>query len=118
MTNDQLTQEIINLKEYQAKSEAEHEKFDMILTQMQNDIKSTKTLAEDVHIMAINMQNMQATLEETSKKVDNITRREFIEYKENKKIVKQNIISKVSSVIAGAVITGLVWLSSMFLGKQ
>lgn len=118
MTNDQLTQEIINLKEHQAKSEAEHEKFEMILNQMQEDIQSTKTLAEDVHIMAINMQNMQETLEETSKKVDNISQKEFIEYEENKKYMKQSIISKISSAIAGAVITALIWFASMFLGKQ
>lgn len=118
MTNEQLTQEIMNLKEHQAKSEAEHEKFEMILSQMQNDIKSTKTLAEDVHIMAINMKNMQATLEETSQKVDSLSQKDFVEYKENKKIIKQNIISKVSSVLTGAIITGIAWSASIFLGKQ
>lgn len=104
MTNEQLTQEVMNLKEHQAKSVAEHEKFELILKELQEDVKSTKTLAEDVHIMAINMQNMQKTLEETNKKVDALSSKEFVEYKENKKLIKQNIITKVTSAIVGAVI--------------
>ena len=102
MTNEQLTQEVMNLKEHQAKSVAEHEKFELILKELQEDVKSTKTLAEDVHIMAINMQNMQKTLEETNKKVDALSSKEFVEYKENKKLIKQNIITKVTSAIVGA----------------
>ena len=104
MTNEQLTQEVMNLKEHQAKSVAEHEKFELILKELQEDVKSTKTLAEDVHIMAINMQNMQKTLEETNKKVDALSSKEFVEYKENKKLIKQNIITKVTSAIVGVVI--------------
>ena len=95
MTNEQLTQEVMNLKEHQAKSVAEHEKFELILKELQEDVKSTKTLAEDVHIMAINMQNMQKTLEETNKKVDALSSKEFVEYKENKKLIKQNIINYI-----------------------
>ena len=79
MTNEQLTQEVMNLKEHQAKSIAEHEKFELILKELQEDVKSTKTLAEDVHIMAINMQNMQKTLEEKKKKVDDLSSKEFVE---------------------------------------
>lgn len=59
MTTEQLTQEVMNLKEQQAKSQAEHEKFELILSEIQEEVKSTKSLAEDVHIMALNMQNMQ-----------------------------------------------------------
>lgn len=114
MTNEQLTQEIINLKEHQAKSIAEHEKFELILKELQEDVKSTKALAEDVHIMAINMQNLQKAQEETNKKVDALSSKEFVEYKENKKIMKQNIISKVTGGIIGAILTGIVWLISVY----
>jgi predicted RNase H-like nuclease (RuvC/YqgF family) len=117
MTNEQLTQEVMNLKEHQAKSVAEHEKFELILKELQEDVKSTKTLAEDVHIMAINMQNMQKTLEETNKKVDALSSKEFVEYKENKKLIKQNIITKVTSAIVGAVIgIGGILLTLYFKG--
>lgn len=115
MTNEQLTKEIINLKEQQAKSIAEHEKFEMILKELQEDIKSTKSLAEDVHIMAINMKNMQKTQDEMNKKVDALTSKEFVEYKENKKLVKQNIINKVTSGIIGAILTIVIFLISLYI---
>ena len=121
MTNEQLTQEIMNLKEHQAKSIAEHEKFEMILAELQEDVKATKTLAEDVHIMAINMQNMQKTmednnqkLEETNRKVDAISSKEFVEYKENKKLIKQNIISKVITTLITIVLTGIAFLFGLY----
>lgn len=115
MTNEQLTKEIINLKEQQAKSIAEHEKFEIILKELQEDIKSTKSLAEDVHIMAINMKNMQKTQDEMNKKVDALTSKEFVEYKENKKLVKQNIINKVTSGVIGAILTIVIFLISLYL---
>ena len=114
MTNEQLTQEVMNLKEHQAKSIAEHEKFEMILSELQEDVKATKTLAEDVHIMAINMQNMQKTLEETNRKVDAISSKEFVEYKENKKLIKQNIISKVTTTLVTIVLTGIAFLFGLY----
>lgn len=118
MTNEQLTQEIMVLKEHQAKSIAEHEKFELILKELQEDVKSTKALAEDVHIMAINMENMQKTLNETNKKVDALNAKEFTEYKESKKLVKQNIISKVTGAVTGAVITGLIWLVVTYMNTH
>lgn len=115
MTNEQLTKEIINLKEQHARSIAEHEKFEILLKELQEDIKSTKSLAEDVHIMAINMKNMQKTQDEMNKKVDALTSKEFIEYKENKKLVKQNIISKITSGVVGAVLAIIVFLFSLYI---
>ena len=102
MTNEQLTQNVIDLVAYKAKAEEEHDMFKSMLKTIQEDIKDTKALAEDVHIMAINMQNMQKTMEETNKKVDALSSKEFVEYKENRKLIKQNIITKVTSAIVGA----------------
>ena len=118
MTNEQLTQEVMNLKEHQAKSQAEHEKFEMILTELQEDIKSTKSLAEDVHIMALNMQNMQKTLEETNRKVDALSSKEFTEYKENKKLVKQNIISKVTTTIITLIFGVTTFLFGLYINNR
>lgn len=114
MTNEQLTQEVMNLKEHQAKAQAEHEKFEMILSELQEDIKSTKSLAEDVHIMALNMQNLQKAQEETSRKVDALSSKEFIEYKESKKLVKQNIISKITGVVSEIILLGLAFLFGLY----
>lgn len=114
MTNEQLTQEVIKLAEHQAKCDAERENILNIIDELRKDIKSTKSLAEDVHILAINMENMQRTMDETNRKVDALNSKEFTEYKENKKLVKQNIISKVTGVITGAIITGIIWLITMY----
>ncbi len=103
MTNEQLTQSVIELVAYKAKAEEEHDIFKTMLKTIQEDIKATKSLAEDVHIMALNMQNMRETLDETNKKVDDLSNKEFKEYEENKKLIKQNIITKVVSTLVGAV---------------
>ncbi len=115
MTNEQLTQEIVNLKEHQAKAEAEHEKFEMIVKELQEDVKTTKSLAEDVHILAINMENMQKTMDETNRKVDALNSKEFTEYKENKKLVKQNIISAVVGAFMGFGLSLIAWLVRFFM---
>ena len=104
MTNEQLTQEFLKLAEHQAKCDAEKENMLMIIEELKEDIKSTKALAEDVHIMAINMKAMQETLTDTIKKVDAISSKEFVEYKENKKIIKQNILNKVVGTLIGIII--------------
>ena len=115
MTNEQLTQEVMNLKEHQAKAEAEHEKFEMIVKELQEDVKTTKSLAEDVHILAINMENMQKTMDETNRKVDALNSKEFTEYKENKKLVKQNIISAVVGAFMGFGLSLIAWLVRFFM---
>ena len=48
MTNDQLTQRVVELEAFKGKSEAEHEKFELIIAELQEDVRTTKNLAEDV----------------------------------------------------------------------
>lgn len=115
MTNDQLTQEVVRLMEYQAQAKAEHEHFHCLLSEIQEEVKSTKSLAEDVHIMAINMKNMQETLNETNKKVDTLSNKEFTEYNENKKILKQNILSAVLGAIMAVGIGAIGWVIKTYL---
>ena len=115
MTNEQLTQEVIRLREHQAEAKAEHDKFNLILKELQEDVKATKNLAEDVHIMAINMKTMQETQEAMDKKVDALTSKEFVEYKENKKLIKQNIISKVTSGVVGFVLGLIAFVIGLYM---
>ena len=115
MTNEQLTHEIISIKEHQAKGDAERDNIITMMDEFREDIKSTKTLAEDVHIMALNMQNMQKTLEETNRKVDALSSKEFIEYKESKKLVKQNIISKITTTVITIILGGLAFLFGLYM---
>lgn len=114
MTNEQLTEKVIELVAYKEKAEEEHKTFKTNISKLQDNMDTFTQLAEDVHIMAINMQNMQKTVEETSRKVDALSSKEFTEYKETKKLIKQNIVNKVTGGIIGAVLTGLVWLASMY----
>ena len=82
---------------------------------MRDDIKETKKLAEDVHIMAINMQSMQKTLEETNRKVDALSSKEFTEYKENKKMIKQKVLSAVTGSGVTLVLGFIAWLIKEYI---
>ena len=59
MTNEQLTQEVISLREYKAQAEEEHKSFRSALEKIQDSLDAFNKLAEDVHIMALNMTNLQ-----------------------------------------------------------
>lgn len=124
MTNEQLTQEVIKLAEHQAKCDAERDNILITIEELREDIKSTKSLAEDVHIMAINMKSMEQAqtdtnikLAETNKKVDAISSQEFMEYKENKKIVKSNVISALSGAIVSGVLAIILWILTQYFSK-
>lgn len=117
MTNEQLTQEVIKLCEQLAKSNAELERFAEVIKELQEDVKSTKSLAEDVHIMAINIQNMQKTLEQTNKKVDSLASEEFLEYKENKKALKSKIITVIVSSLCTLIFGAFVWFIKVYIMK-
>lgn len=115
MTNEQLTQEVLKLAEHQAKCDAERENMLSVIEELREDIKATKSLAEDVHILAVNMENMQKAQDEINKKVDALTSKEFLEYKENKKLIKQNISSAVVGAIMGFGLSLVAWLIRFFI---
>ena len=115
MTNEQLTQEVMKLAEHQAKCDAERENISAIIEELRKDVKATKSLAEDVHILAINMENMQKTMDETNRKVDALSSKEFTEYKENKKLVKQNISSAVVGAFMGFGLSLVAWLIRLYI---
>lgn len=117
MTNEQLTQNVIELVAYKAKAEEEHDFFRTMLQAIKEDVQATKTLTEDVHIMALNMENMQKVQDEMNKKVDALTSKEFIEYKENKKLVKQKILSALIGAGCTFLLGLLSWIISLFIAK-
>lgn len=114
MTNDQLTQAVVDLLSYKAKAEEEHDMFKSMLMRLQDNMNTFTKLAEDVHILAISIDTMQKTLESTNKKVDSIMSQEFLEYKENKKMIKQKILDKIVGAIIGAIGTGIVVIATMY----
>lgn len=115
MTNEQLTQEVIKLAEHQAKCDAERENMLSIIEELREDVKTTKSLAEDVHILAINMETMQKTVDETNQKVDALDSKEYSEYKENKKLIKQNISSAVVGALMGFGLSLIAWVIRYFI---
>ena len=100
MTNEQLTQKVMELEEFKGQSTADHKRIEQVLAELQEDVRATKDLAEDVHIMAINMQNMQKTQDEM-----------------NKKAVKSQIISILIGSIGTLVLGFIGWLFTQFMTK-
>lgn len=114
MTNEEITKDLMNLKERQIKNDTKIDNVINIIEELREDVKSTKNLTEDVHIMAINMSNMQKTLEETNKKVDALSQKDFKEYESNKKIVKDKIISAVAGAIGTTIVGLMIWVIKNF----
>lgn len=115
MTNEQLTQEVIKLAEHQAKCDAERENILNIVEELREDIKATKSLAEDVHILAINMKSMQKTMDETNRKVDALSSQEFLEYKENKKTLKKSVLSAIGGSLGTGLLVLIIWFLTNFV---
>lgn len=118
MTNEQLTQEVMKLAEHQAKCDAERENMLNVVEELKEDIRATKALAEDVHIMAINMKNMQETLKETNEKVEELSQKDYNNYKDTKKTVKNSIISGVTGSLITIVIGIIAFLIKLYLDMK
>lgn len=114
MTNEELVKDLMNLKERQIKNDTKIDNIINVINELREDVKSTKNLTEDVHIMAINMSNMQKTLEETNKKVDALSQKDFNEYESNKKIVKDKVISAIAGAIGTTVVGLIIWAIQNF----
>lgn len=107
MTNEQLTIEVMKLAEHQAVCDAERKRMTEIIEELKEDIKTTKKMTEDVHILALNMEGMQKTIQETRDKVEELTQKDYNNYIETKKIVRNNVISgvvgSILTVLGGAI---------------
>lgn len=118
MTNEQLTHEVMKLSEHQAKCDAERENMISVIEELKEDVKATKSLAEDVHIMAINMKNMQETLKETNEKVEELSQKDYNNYKDTKKTVKNSIISGVTGSLITIVIGVIAFLIKLYIDMK
>lgn len=114
MTNEELVKDLMNVKERQIKNDTKIDNIMNVINELREDVKSTKKLTEDVHIMAINISNMQKTLEETNKKVDALSQKDFNEYESNKKIVKDKVISAIAGAIGTTVVGLIIWAIQNF----
>ena len=118
MTNEQLTQEVMKLAEHQAKCDAERENMISVVEELKEDVKATKSLAEDVHIMAINMKNMQETLKETNEKVEELSQKDYNNYKDTKKTVKNSIISGITGSLITIVISIVAFMIKLYIDMK
>ena len=115
MTTDQLVLEVIDLKQAKARAEVEHKQFWNTINNIQEDVKATRELTEEVHIMASNITSMQKTLESTNKKVDELSTREFKEYQETKKDVKKKVILYIVELLLAAAAGGIGYALGHFV---
>ena len=89
-----------------------------IVEELKEDVKATKTLAEDVHIMAINMKNMQETVKETNEKVEELSQKDYNNYIDTKKIVKNSIVSGVTGSLITIVIGIIAFLIKVYINMK
>lgn len=115
MSVEQLAKDFMDLKSQQTKNDLEIDNIKSVIQEIRDDIKSTKNLAEDVHIMAVNISNMQKTLEATNQKVDTLAQKDFKEYENNKKIIKDKILSAVAGGIGTGIIAFGIWFVNNFV---
>lgn len=121
MTNEQLTQEVLKLAEhqaaYEARCESEKENILIWINEIKEDVNTTKTLTEAVHIMAVDIKNMQEEIGNTRKNVEDLIKKDYNNYEENKKIVKNTILGKITDAIITAIIVGISTLSVIYINK-
>jgi len=102
MTNEQLTQEVMNLKEHQAKAEAEHDKFQIILSEVQEAVKENKELTIAVKEIATEMKYIREEQTDMNKRL------KVIEEKPSQNWNK--IVTTIIGTIVGAIAGGIIGL--------
>lgn len=113
MTPEMIQEELLELQKHQIKCDTEREKMIEVIAELKEDVKDVKSLAEDIHIMAVNMENMQKTLDNAVKKIDVIEKKDYTEYKERRKIIRDKIISGV----VGSIVTAIIGILTFILTK-
>lgn len=114
MTPEAIQEKIIELAEHQAMCDAERKRVLEVITELKEDMKATKTLTEDIHVLAVNMENMQKTLDGAVKKIDAIEKKDYNEYKESKRIIKNNVLSGFT----GAIVTAIIAIIGFVITKM
>lgn len=102
MTNEQLTQEVMNLKEHQAKAEAEHDKFQIILSEVQEAVKENKELIIAVKEITTEMKYVREEQTDMNKRL------KIIEEKPSQNWNK--IVTTTIGTIVGAIAGGIIGL--------
>ena len=115
MTMDVIEQSIMELREHQAMCDVEGKELILKVNALNETIKVLNQLAEDVHIMAANMQGMQETLNKTVEKVEEVELEGYNKYKDTKKDIRKNIISGVVGAVVTAAISFAVAIANQYM---
>lgn len=110
MTNEQITEKLLLFTQRQAEAEVERRQILEDIAELRKDMKATKQLTEEVHIMAVNMTNMQKTLQETSNKVEVLANKELNSYNDTKKKIKDSVVGGVTGTILTLIFGGIAIL--------
>ncbi len=115
MTMDIIEQSIMELKEHQAVCDAERKELILKVNTLNETVKVLNQLAEDVHIMAANMQVMQETLNKTVEKVEEVELEGYNKYKDTKKDVRKVVISGVVGAVVTAALSFIVAVANKYM---
>lgn len=115
MTMDIIEQSIMELKEHQAMCDVERKELIIKVNTLNETVKVLNQLAEDVHIMAANMQVMQETLNKTVEKVEEVELEGYNKYKDTKKDVRKVVISGVVGAVVTAALSFAVAVANKYM---
>lgn len=115
MTQEQLEEKVATLAENQAVIKEELKDLHKDLDTLTNSMNAVQSLAEEVHILAVNITEMQKTLDITIKKVGDIEMAEYNRYKENKKAIKNVIVTGITGTVLSAVIAFCIALATKYI---
>lgn len=117
MTNDQIIKKIQEITENQIRTEVEMKQMNENLNKLQEGVEVTRQLAEDIHIMAINMENMQKSLDNTIKKVEAVEKKDYNNYLESKKVIKNHVLSGLTGAGVTGIIGVIVFILTQYISK-
>ena len=114
MTVESMENLVIELEKNQAISQAEINTINTKIDNLTQTVSVINQLAEDVHMMAANMQTMQETLNITVQRLDANEKAEYTKYVSMKNDVRKTIISGVVGAAVTTVLSILVALATKF----
>lgn len=92
MDNEQLTQEVMSLKEHQAKAEAQHERFEGRIDKLETEVKENRELTAAVKEIATEIKYLREDQTDMNKRLKKIEEKPIKNYEETKKQIRNYAI--------------------------
>ena len=107
MNNEQITQEIMNLKEHQAKAEAQHERFEGRISKVETEVKENRELIVAVNEIATEMKHLRQDQKDMNDRLKKIEEKPIKNYEESKRQIRNYIIVFVLGIACMFIATKL-----------